>query len=184
MKKVLILLCVFAFNFEATCVEQDQLCQYRTAVELCFKGLETGFIAAKAAMKTYKNDKSTIILLKQAMCFCIVSEEYNNDLLEIANDVTNESSIPLAIGAAWYQKSRISNSKCDYKKSLHYSSIALETLKQSNYQADDGKTSYREIFEGLCHFERKIAFEELNDKRGIEEENEILNKYSWFKDSI
>lgn len=180
-----LLMSFLIFSSQLIFAEEDPLCQFKIAIELCCSpsnSWDAGFIAAKAAMETYKNDKEIVLILKEVMCRLLVSREYDKEIIEIAEDVIRESSIPLYIGAAWFQKSRISYYVGDYKKVLVYADIALNTLKREETVVPEGMVSTREVFEHLCHIEKRDAYERLNDKKGFEAECEILKTYKWLKE--
>ena len=155
--------------------------QLEIAVDLCVERKEAGFIAGKAAIDSHKFDEEadTILFLKEIMCGCRVSHEYDEDLFKIADDVTKKSSSPLCIGIAWYQKSQISFHRGDYKNALTYSDIALSALKKEEYRAAEGNVSFRELYECFCHIVKKDSYEGLHDKEGYEAEKKILKTYKW-----
>src|ERR1700722_19954052 len=131
---------LFIFSYQLVLAEENPSCQFDTALELFIgksKSVDkeitgnVGFIAAKSALETYKKDTQKALILKEAMCRCIVSKELTLDQLKIAEEVIIESKNPLSIGIAWYRKSRISYFNSDYQNALIYSEIALQTLKKA-----------------------------------------------------
>lgn len=140
-----------------------------------------GFIAAKLALETYKKDAQKALILKEAMCRCVVSPELTLDQLKIADEVIIESKNPLSIGIAWYRKSRISYFNSDYQNALIYSEIALQTLKKAGEESskDDG-ISDKNFFESLCHSIRESTYDEIGDRDNYEKERKISKSYEWF----
>jgi hypothetical protein len=170
---------IFLFNSQFVIAEDDSYCQYEIAVELCLEHKEAGFIAGKTAIESNKYKSDEVLLLKEIMCLCIVPSEHDKYLYKIADEVTKESSSPLYIGIAWYHKGEITSKKGDYKNSVIYVDIALNALKKAEYEAAEGNTSFREIFEGMCHLVKRDSYKGLEDKKGYESEQEILKTYKW-----
>ncbi|WP_284452585.1 hypothetical protein [Parachlamydia acanthamoebae] len=187
------LFALFLFlNFQILIAED---CQFNTVIELCFGKIESaedpddifakcrpkhieretvgnaGFIAGCAALGTYKTDVQRALLIKEAMCRCVVSQEFTCDQLKIADDVIRESKNPLSVGIAWYRKSLISYFKSNYEMTLIYSEIALQTLKKAGEESskDDG-VSDKIFFESLCHAIRKSTYDEIRDRDNYEKE--------------
>jgi len=148
------------------------------SVELCLKTRsDAGFLAAKLTLLTCKNDVNRSLFLKTFMCFCTVSEEYYDELLEIADDVITAPSEPLFTGIAWYRKAQIFLRKSDYKKALIYSEISINFLSKDDYE---DTLRWRESYEFLCHNVRKIAYERLGDLQAYEKEVEVIKSlYPW-----
>jgi hypothetical protein len=200
-----LLISIFIFSHQLVLAEENPRCQFETALELCVGKIESmedsddifakyrpkhieretvgnvGFIAAKSALETYKKDTQKALILKEAMCRCIVSPELILEQIKIADEVIIESKNPLSIGIAWYRKSRISYFKSNYEKALIYSEIALQTLKKAGEESskDDGITD-KKIFESLCHSIRDSTYDEIGDRDNYEKERKILKGYEWF----
>ena len=178
-----IFISLFIFSHQLVLAEENPHSQLDTALVLCISELkESGFVAAKAALETYKTDAEAVLILKEAMCHCSVSEELHTEIFDVANDVIRESKDSLSIGIAWYQKSRVSYCKDDYKNALIYSEIALHSLKKAEIwqKSDDSSVSHKELFEVLCHIVRRNTYEKLDNQDKYEAEKEILKSYEWF----
>lgn len=198
---------MFIFIQQLVLAEENPRCQFDTALELCIGKTESledsddifakwrpkhidieretvgnvGFIAAKLALETYKKDAQKALILKEAMCRCIVSPELTLDQQKIADEVIIESKNPLSIGIAWYRKSRISYFNSNYANALIYSEIALQTLKKAGEESskNDG-ISDKIFFESLCHSIRESTYDEIGDRDNYEKERKILKGYEWF----
>lgn len=169
-KSFLILSLAIFFSLSST--EIDQLCQFKTAVELCtsshgYFGDEAGFIAARSAMQTYKDNNEIVLMLKECMCRCTVSLENKGELFQIAKDVTEQSSKPMIVGIAW--------------KNMDEIDIALNIFKRIDQKPVTGFVTEKEFFEVRALLTKKISYERLNDTKNVNEVTKLLDNYPWMQ---
>jgi hypothetical protein len=180
--KIWISLLLVSSNFAYA--EEDYLCQFHVAIDLCFNGDKNeGFLATKAALEKYQSDEATIMILRQAMVFNSVDDTYLQEMDENATEVIKKSSDPLPIGCAWFRRSEYALLIENYHEAIAFSSIALKTLEKTSYTAAKGAIPWRELYKCLCHATKRKAYEALGDEEKAAKENEIVNSFQFLNTS-
>jgi len=188
MKKIICIvflnICFFGSQIfgEYKLFENDEFCQYRTAFSLCLKEHnQAGYIAAKAAMETYKDDKEIILNLKAICCLCVIDRCDYEEMMTFAEDVIKYSKKPLYIGMAWMKKAIILSHYKEYEKALNLSNISISVLENISPYNEEGKTAL-----SLCcilanHYVKEDIYECLQMKQELLKEKEIIEKIisSW-----